>query len=459
MAFAGLLLVSGCAGISGSGKYKIRLIDGENGWPVPMVALRTHHQTMHVTDNNGVVAIDAPELLGRPVWFDVEGSGYEVPKDTLGVRGVTLTPVRGGSAVVELKRRFPAKRLGRVTGAGLFAESQRLGMEKGWRESGVLGCDSVQLARHGSGLYWAWGDTHTFANPIGIFHATGAVTTEKGSLFLKPPVRPAFAYFRDGQGEVKELARMPGEGPTWLGGMTSLPHRDGKHRLVSATMKARGELEIHETGLVVWNEKKNAFDLLKTLWRSSRKGEKPPPYPDGHPARWTAPDGSERLLFGDPFPRLEMPATYEAWSDPSQWKRIQPQESVLSLDGKEMVVPHRGSIAWSKHLQKWVAVFTQYAGKPSHLGEIWFATSKQPTGPWRDAVKVASHDGRTLYNPRIHAEVPGLPPNILLFEGTMSTFFANNTKPLPRHDYNQILYRLDLDDPALQARNPSQQGQ
>ena len=28
--------------------------------------------------------------------------------------------------------------------------------------------------------------------------------------------------------------------------------------------------------------------------------------------------------------------------------------------------------------------------------------------------------------------------------------FANKPEPTPRYDYNQILYRLDLDDPALE---------
>jgi len=440
-------LFAGCAGLSPvqiPGPYAVRMVDSENGWPVPMVALRTHHQTFHVSDNNGLIAIDEPELLGRPVWFEVQGSGYEVSPDALGLRGVVLTPVSGDSAVVKLKRVLPAKRLGRLTGAGLFAESQKLGMEKSWKESGVVGCDSVQLARHGSGLQWAWGDTHLFENPVGIFHATGAVTDLKSAMFLKPPVRPRFEYFRDSCGRVRELARMSGEGPTWLGGMTRVTDRHGRERLVAAYMKARGELEIHQTGLVVWNGKQETFDHLRTLWRSGKPGEKPPLYPDGHPVRWTTPDGSERLLFGDPFPRLEMPATFEAWGDPSQWKALEPQQSVPSKDGREKVVPHRGSIAWNPHLRAWVAVFTQFGGKPSHLGEIWFARADSPKGPWHGAVKIASHNGRTFYNPRIHAELAGLPPDVILFEGTLSTFFTENAVPLPRHDYNQILYRLDL---------------
>ena len=39
---------------------------------------------------------------------------------------------------------------------------------------------------------------------------------------------------------------------------------------------------------------------------------------------------------------------------------------------------------------------------------------------------------------------------ILIFEGTYTMQFANHPAPTPRYDYNQILYRLDLDDPRLE---------
>jgi hypothetical protein len=91
-----------------------------------------------------------------------------------------------------------------------------------------------------------------------------------------------------------------------------------------------------------------------------------------------------------------------------------------------------------------VAVFTRDKGGPLPLGEVWMATAPEPVGPWRDAVKIADHGNMTFYNPRIHAGPGGIEGRTLLFEGTVSTFFTKNARPIPRHDYNQILYRLDL---------------
>ena len=103
-----------------------------------------------------------------------------------------------------------------------------------------------------------------------------------------------------------------------------------------------------------------------------------------------------------------------------------------------------------------MTIFVQRFGKPSAFGEVWYAEAEAPNGPWGKAVKVLSHDNYTFYNPRIHPEfVPG-DSSQLIFEGTFSQQFADRPNPTPRYDYNQILYRLDLDDPGLEpAREPA----
>ena len=37
----------------------------------------------------------------------------------------------------------------------------------------------------------------------------------------------------------------------------------------------------------------------------------------------------------------------------------------------------------------------------------------------------------------------------IVFEGTYTAEFADDARPTPGYNYNQILYRLDLDDPRL----------
>jgi hypothetical protein len=428
---------------------RIEIVDAENGWPVPLVELRTNHNVRFVSDNAGAIAFDLPELMGVETWFSIEGHGYGVPKDGFGMQGVRLTPEQGKQLTVKVNRQNLAKRMGRLTGAGLFGESQKLGGELDWFESGILGCDSVQIAEHRGKLFWAWGDTTMPNYPLGLFHMSSATTPLKPLPSFEPPLKLKYKYFTDDKKRPRNVAEMPGEGPTWLSGYVSLPNKNGDSELVASYVKIKGYLSAYEAGLCVWNDETENFEKLKTVWTKSESDTDQPLMPDGHPVRWTDGDGKEWLLFGDPFPRLKCEVDFESWNDPKNWYRLDPQKTVPTSDGKEQIEPHRGSIAWNAYRKRWVTVFTQIGGKPSHLGEIWYAEADKPTGPWKNAVKVLTHNNQTFYNPRLHPELTPEDSPILLFEGTYTHTFARNSVPTPWYEYNQMLYRLDLDDAAF----------
>lgn len=431
------------------GVCRIEVVEQGNGWPVPLVELRTTHLQRFVTDNAGIIAMDSPELMGRETWFEVLGHGYEVPQDGFGYRGVRLTPEAGKTLKVTVTRTIIAKRLGRVTGGGLFAESQKLGRELDWRESGVVGCDSIQNAVHRGKLFWLWGDTTLAKYPLGIFDGTSATTTIQPLKKFEPPIRLRLDYFTDEKGKPRGIAKMPGAGPTWVSGYVSLPDRKGAPRLVGSYLKVKPPMEGYEWGLCVWNDATANFEKLRVLWMKSDATPKPPPVPDGHPVFWKDELGKEWLLFGNPLPTLRCPATFESWQDTNQWEVLKPQESLVSAMAGQPVKPHSGSLAWNLWRKRWVTVFMQGFGKPSAFGELWYAEADAPTGPWGPAVKVVSHDNYTFYNPRLHPEFTATNSPVLIFEGTYTMQFADKPHPTPRYDYNQILYRLDLDDPKL----------
>lgn len=444
--FAFALVV--CQSICAAQLCRIDVLDQDNGWPVPLVELRTTHNVRFVSDNAGVIAFDLPELMGVETWFFVEGNGYDVPQDGFGFRGVRLTPLPGKQLTVKVKRRLPAKRLGRITGGGIFGESQRLGLETQWREQGILGCDSVQTAVHNGRLYWAWGDTVLPGYPLGLFHMISATTELQPLGSFEPPIRLRYNYFSSKAGIPRAVGRMPGDGPTWISGYVCLPDKTGKQRLVGTYVKVKPPLTAYETGLCVWDEEQEHFERNRVLWTKSPEAPDAPLCPDGHPVFWTDDSGKEWVLFGDPFPRLKCAANFEAWRDPTAWQPLKPQRTVRAVGG-EAIVPHRGSIAWNAYRKKWVAIFTQLYGQPSAFGEIWYAEADDPTGPWGSAIKVVTHANYSFYNPRLHPEFTPQNSPILLFEGTYTQQFAKEPVATPRHDYNQVLYRLDLDDPAF----------
>lgn len=425
---------------------RIRIIDDENEWPVPLVELKTTHKMRLVSDNAGVIAFDVPELMNVACWLHVIGHGYSVNTDRFGYRGVRVVPRPGGSLTIRVNRELPAKRLGRITGGGLFAESQKLGDESAWIEQRILGCDSVQNAIHNGKLFWSWGDTVLPNYPLGRFHMIGATTALQPLESLQPPIRLRYDYYTDDHGTPRNVAQMPGEGPTWLGGFISLPDQHGRPRLVATYSKIRPPLTEYEKGLCVWDENAGRFEKLQQLWTTTKQHPKPPPAPLGHPVLWNDSHGEQWALFGDPFPALKCQATFEAWNNPDSWEELTPQPSVLSRDGTTRVKPHRGAIAWNEFRGKWVAVFTQLYGETSALGEIWYAEADAPTGEWTNAVQVVTHDKYSFYNPQLHPEFTPADSPILLFEATYTRTFSKNSEPTPRHDYNQVLYRLDLDE-------------
>lgn len=419
---------------------RVVIVDRENGWPVPLVELRTTHETRHVSDNAGLVAIDEPDLLGNEVWFGVHGHGYGVAKDGFGYEGVRLKLLPGGECRVEVERRILAKRLGRLTGGGLFAEAAKLGDPPVLPESGVFGCDSVQVAEHAEGLFWVWGDSLLPGHPLGIFHASAATTPRRPLARCEPPLALAFDYFRDPAGRPRAVAPMPGEGPTWLSGLVSWPGGP----LAATYTKVRGYLDEYEAGLCVWDPRQKLFVPERIVWRKQDAGEKPVLL-TGHAVRWRDPAGAPWILFGNPFPSARCPDDFDSWKSPEKWQRVLPPAPLRAADGAE-ITAHGGSIAWSAHRQRWVAVFTRKAPGPAPLGEVWYAESASPFGPWERAVMVLRHDNQTFYNPRLHPELAPADAPFLLFEGTYTTEFADHARPTPRYQYNQILYRLDFAD-------------
>ncbi len=445
----GFLLSLFCTTLIRAGEpCRIEVVDKENGWPVPLVELTTTGNVGFVTDNAGIVAFDLPEHMGRETWLGVSSHGYEVAADGFGNRGVRFTPEPGGSFKIEIERKQIAKRLGRLTGSGIFAESQKLGRFPDWKESGIMGSDTVQTATYKGKLFWIYGDTNLPGYPLGIFHTAAATSSLKPIDSFEPPVALRYEYFRDGEGKPHGVAEMPGDGPTWVSGFVALPDAEGTEHLVATYVKIEGAMSAYEFGLLEWHDAAEKFDKLLTFWKKGDGGERPEkPYPDGHPIIWKGKDGEDWLYFNGPSD-FRCPATYEAWKDRSQWQTVENPRKFPTVDGGEIEVAS-AAVAWSAYRERCVMIVQQKFGKPSAFGEIWYLEGETPEGPWGPAVKIATHSNYTFYNVQIDRQLTPADSPVLLFEGTYTNSFTDNQRKTPRYDYNQVLYRLDLDDPAL----------
>ena len=124
--------------------------------------------------------------------------------------------------------------------------------------------------------------------------------------------------------------------------------------------------------------------------------------------------------------------------------------NLYDIESGSKIYPHNGSVYFNDYRQRWIAIFVQQFGESSFLGEVWYAEADTPVGPWAYAGKIATHNKYSFYNPKQHPFFDKKGGRVIFFEGTYSfTFSGSLETSTPRYDYNQIMYRLNLDDPRL----------
>ncbi len=467
---------------------EIRVVDADTGRGVPLVELETTNSTLYVTDNSGRVAFHEPELEGRELFFTVRSHGHEFKKDGFGFPGLKLKPKPGTVCDIALTRTNIAERWCRLTGEGLERDSRLLGYPTTPVNNGrVAGQDSVQAAVFGGKIYWFWGDTQRMDYPLGLFRMAGATTPlfdDKLDVSSGIP----FKYFVEPRSQFTRAmipyAAKP-DGVVWVFALAVVPDKNGKEHLVAHYSRRKGLADELEHGLCDYDVSVNQFIPVKELplketWRK----------PMGHPILFTE-NKIEYVLYGSPNPNVRVQAKYESVINTDQYEAytcLKPDGSVETdkdgvpvwrwqkelpplnskeelalvkagkLDAKharfcptgdrKQIELHSGSVRWNAHRKCWILVAGQLGGNSSLLGEVWYAEAAHPTGPFAIATKIITHDKQTFYNVVQH---PFLDRGQYVYlEGTYTNDFSGNPHRTPRYNYNQVLYRLDLDHPKLE---------
>lgn len=491
------VLVAGLAigADAASQPFAVEVVDDQTGRGVPLVELTTTGGITYVTDSAGLVAFDEPGLMDQRVHFAIKSHGYEFRKDGFGFPGVALDVKPGGSARLKIKRLNIAERLYRVTGQGIYRDSVRAGREPPLKQpllnAQVIGSDSVVNAIYQGKVHWFWGDTNQVKYPLGLFHVPGATSRLPADGGLDPARGVDLEYYVGDGGFARAVAQMPGEGPTWIGGLAVLPDANGRERMLCGYVKIKQPMEVYRRGIAVWNDDASRFDRVADF------DPKVPLFPEGNPLRWPG-DEADHTLFAAPFPLVRVRSTAEAYQDPAQyeaftclqpgtrieehkldrddagrvqyaWKKntppvgqadqgkfvqaglLKPHEGLLQLrdaaTGKT-VLAHAGSVYWNRFRRRYVLITCELYGT-SLLGETWYAEADSPLGPWVYTTKIITHDKYSFYNPKQHPMFDQEAGRLIYFEGTYTHTFSGNEHRTPRYDYNQIMYRLDLADERL----------
>ena len=489
--------------------FEIQVIDKETRRGVPMVELTTVDDVVYMTDSAGRVALHEPELVGTTVFFKVHSPGYQIARDGFGIEGLRLKVDPGKAAFVELTRVSLAERLYRITGRDIYLDTVRLGHKAPILApliSGkVVGQDSVQAVIYKNQIHWYWGDTNQLQYPLGLFRTAGAVSLQPSQNGLDPSDGIDLQYFTKEDGFARAMVDVPDKnGVVWIHGVCTMPDKSGVEKIVAQYSRRKGLSEPLEQGLLLWNDERSMFEVLQVIdlqesWRMLRD----------HPFSHTE-NGIDYLYFGNPFAVTRVPATLAAVQDPDAYESFTCREEtaeqhltemdlseakpvrdnsgkllwtwrkappVTQLDERRwlkqgliqieearylprdadkpnrIVEMHSGTVQWNAFRKRWVMIAIEHAwdkDSPSFLGEVFYSEALTAQGPFTKAVKIATHPKQSFYNPCHHPFFDQNEGRVIYFEGTFCNTFTNSPA-VPRYNYNQLMYRLDLHSDRMQA--------
>jgi hypothetical protein len=419
------------------------------------VELRTLNEVLYVSDSAGVVAIDDPTLLGHAVIFHVRSHGYEFQQQFFDQPGVRLGISRGGRAELKVHRLNIAERMYRVTGAGIYQDSVAAGLpvpiEQPLLDGGVVGQDTAATAIYHGRIFWIWGDTLG----LGQYNfAVSAATSElPGHGGLAPSAGINLRYFTGPDGFSRRMLPLTGPGVVWIQGLLTVRDPGGKERLLATYTRSDGLKPPVECGVALFNDEKEVFERWTTRPCVNR-------HISSHPFLHTdlhTGDGREYWYL---CPLQRVPNQWDAVRDPAQWETF---DSSISrwVSGEKLVdirdrkrfplidvasdKPSGASascVVWNEFRKRWILL-------AERVGDVYYSEADRPEGPFEKAILVLHHDHYNFYNLVSHPFFDEQGGRVIYFEGTYTTSFSDAKEATPRYNYNQMLYRLRVDDGRL----------
>ncbi|MEY4583220.1 MAG: hypothetical protein RL701_7923 [Pseudomonadota bacterium] len=454
--------------------FGLHIVDSVSQLGVPLVfAKLADDPTTYVSDSQGVIAYCNPMLLDTRRAWTLTSAGYHTATEL-----TELELHSGHLERIEVVRDSLAERLYRSTGQGIYRDSVLLGLRTPTVAANgfVMAQDAVSSALYHDQLFWIWGITQRPNYPLGNFATSAARSTAADALS-----GTTVDYFVDtngyARGVVEDIA--PTMLATWVTSLVNVRNRAGDEELFATFVKANGDLSVNKRGLLRFAAERERFVATGVEYPLSNFVA-----PAGQPMRV-----GDYLYYGSP---LRIPANTEALLDTTRYEvftalgehgelalgadgkpayafRPASQETTLAqltaagFDTAQALTGHTrspdlaalldldgtGAQGYNARRDRFVRVVAQKNGSTSFLGEVWYLEGDTPVGPWVYARKILTHDRYSFYAPWLHGDFADSGRHVY-FEATYTDALASNLAVLtPRYNRNQIMYRLDVEDPRL----------
>jgi hypothetical protein len=477
--------------------FVMRIVDAETDRGIPLVNLELENGLKLVSDNEGYIAIIAPDLEGNDARFKLTGHGYTTgQKDFWGAESVICPIIHGQTRTVALKRNQLAHRLYRVTGAGRYNHSLIAGKKPSFKHydkipGNVIGQDSLICLPWQNRLWHFYGDT------LGLngfnFSASCATAPMPEQGEYDPETGIPLSYIVDKNGFARAMIETGKKGFTWIEYVVPVEF-DGfsmQETLMAKYVQHATLDKVEEAGFAIFLPARKQFAIVKRIKNSK-------PHRCTHPVkvkfaqheRWllfpwemaeasfhslideakhfyfspliaTADSDGEFMLEGRAF-RLDRNAHGKVRYS---WRRggigidakiqagllkqnvLLPEQALFApvdLDSGKRVTNFNGAITFNRYKKRWIAI-----NQGNHPGQLVYAEADTPTGPWAFARQITKFEDYNLYNPLWHPWFSKNNDKTVFFEGTYTNYFSASACRTPEADYNQVMFKLNLDLPEL----------
>jgi hypothetical protein len=238
-----------------------------------------------------------------------------------------------------------------------------------------------------------------------------------------------YGYFVDERGRAKPMLPLKEKGLVRIEGLFTAKAPDGRERLLATYTRQDGLKPPLECGVALYEDARERFEPWVKL-PCQKKSHR-----SSHPIRYS--DGGREFWYL--YPWLRVPNEWSAIADRSRWER---REVKLPPNAQRV-----SSVAWNEHRRRFVLLMER-------TGEVWYAEGPRPEGPFGQAVRIVEHDHYNFYNVVQHPFFDREGGRVIYFEGTYTDAFSGAKSKTPRYNYNQIMYRLRLDDARLRDAQP-----
>jgi hypothetical protein len=449
--------------------YGLQVIDEADGRGIPMATVRLGDGSVSVTDSAGWVHLAEPGLAGHRVRLQITAPGYTLPENDRGQPDVAVDLTPQGEGEVKLIRLDIARRIYRVTGSGIYRDSELLGKDVPLplrnQAVGLLSATGVQRAQLGNQVLWLWRDTRLAHESTAAVLVRGAFSDLPGAGGLDPTQGIHFSFLTGAKDGLKSLLQGDEPSAAWIEGLTAVEDQDGRPVLAAHYVLEATKAHPREHGIAIWTADKR-FERVVVL---------------GEEYLWQFPAGQavtvedeevRRCYFANPFCNVRCPATLEAIRNPAAYEALtrppgdnrdpiwqqtlppmtQREESTWIAEGRVttplgQVEDHAtGKAVPIAHASiHWNAYHRCYAMIASSIdGDLWLSTSARPIGPWKKAVRVVQAMSGRCTEPVQHPFMSQEGGRIIWFESALVDTGA------ARYEQNQVMHRLDMDDPRLQ---------